>query len=72
MASTWPADVDVALDDRTRRFRPRLLDWPSDVEEWRHRLLASPGASIAGGTSEILRSVLAERVLGLPREPFSR
>ena len=41
-------------------------------ERWRGRLLASPGASIAGGTSEILRSVLAERVLGLPREPSVR
>lgn len=36
-------------------------------ERWRRLLLASPGASIAGGTSEILRSMLAERVLGLPR-----
>jgi alkylation response protein AidB-like acyl-CoA dehydrogenase len=35
--------------------------------EWRHRLLAAPGASIAGGTSEIQRSIIAERVLGLPR-----
>ena len=31
------------------------------------RLLASPGATIAGGTSEIVRSLIAERVLGLPR-----
>jgi alkylation response protein AidB-like acyl-CoA dehydrogenase len=36
-------------------------------EEWRNRLLAAPGATIAGGTSEVQRNVPAERVLGLPR-----
>ena len=34
---------------------------------WNELLLGSPGVRIGGGTDEILRNVLGERVLGLPR-----
>jgi alkylation response protein AidB-like acyl-CoA dehydrogenase len=36
---------------------------------WAHRLLSTRANSIMGGTSEIQRTVIGERLLGLPREP---
>ena len=38
-----------------------------DGEGWRQAFLASHGATLAGGTSEIQRGILGDRVLGLPR-----
>jgi len=35
---------------------------------WNRWLMGSMGYRIAGGTEEILKTMLAERVLGLPRE----
>ena len=37
--------------------------------EWGHQVSALPGLRSAGGTEEILRNVIGERVLGLPPEP---
>ena len=38
-----------------------------DDGAWSDRYLLSYGESIGGGTSEIQRNIIAERVLGLPR-----
>ena len=39
------------------------------TSSWQDSQASLPGMAIAGGTDEILRNVLGERVLGLPAEP---
>ena len=36
---------------------------------WQSTYMAMPGLRLAGGTDEILRNIIAERVLGMPGEP---
>ena len=43
-------------------------DTPGDGR-LQQQALSSPGTSIAGGTDEIQRNIIGERVLGLPKEP---
>jgi alkylation response protein AidB-like acyl-CoA dehydrogenase len=36
---------------------------------WNQLLLGVPGMRVAGGTDEVMRNIVAERVLGLPKDP---
>jgi alkylation response protein AidB-like acyl-CoA dehydrogenase len=48
-----------------RVLGPEALLW-NDIARG---IVYAPGYTIMGGTSNVLRNILGERVLGLPREP---
>jgi alkylation response protein AidB-like acyl-CoA dehydrogenase len=56
----------LVYDDWTM-VRPERVDF--NGRDAGYRYLRAKGNSIEGGTSEILRTIIAERVLGLPPEP---
>ena len=43
------------------------FDGPPDM--WRYGFLFGPALTIGGGTAEVQRNIIGERVLGLPAEP---
>ena len=57
-------EFDIELQMASLRGAEAMLDGDAT-----RRFLYAPGMRIAGGTSEIQRNIIAERVLGLPREP---
>jgi len=50
---------------------PRLItdtgEW--GTYSWSEYLLGVPAMRIAGGSDEVMRNIVGERVLGLPKEP---
>ena len=62
--SSWVKLLWTTLTTDLSETAHRLL--PRDPA-WQRQFLWSKAASIAGGTSEIQRTIIAERILGLPR-----
>jgi alkylation response protein AidB-like acyl-CoA dehydrogenase len=59
------AEVNQALTELALELRgPRAV---LNDDRWTHRFLRARANSIEGGTTEILKNIVAERVLGLPR-----
>ncbi len=63
------------LDQRMTRVAMEMLGAASagaegPAAEWAHLFLFAPCLTIGGGTSEMARNAIAERMLGLPRDPI--
>jgi alkylation response protein AidB-like acyl-CoA dehydrogenase len=59
------SDTNQAMTELATEVRG--AEGPVIDEEWTYRFLRARANSIEGGTTEILRNIVAERVLGLPR-----
>jgi len=69
----WTENMRMMSDVVSLILGPRLV---ADTGEWGtygwgEHLLGAPGYRIAGGSDEVQRNILGERVLGLPKEPRS-
>jgi len=67
----WTQGMTMMSDVISQVLGPRLVadtgEW--GTYEWGEHVLGAPGYRIAGGSDEIQRNIIGERVLGLPREP---
>ena len=69
--ATWHQQLgELAMDVRgPAGLLARASGTPYDLDEWQRLFLFSRADTIYGGSNEVQKNILAERVLGLPREP---
>jgi alkylation response protein AidB-like acyl-CoA dehydrogenase len=64
-------NLSLLADSLAGVLGPRLIadtgEWGTYA--WAELVLGVPGVRIAGGTDEVMRNIVGERVLGLPKEP---
>ena len=67
----WTANMTRVADAVSKILGPHLIadtgEWGTYA--WGEHVLGAPGYRIAGGSDEIQRNIIGERVLGLPPEP---
>jgi len=66
----WAQRLKLVSDAAAVVLGPRLVADAGDGSyRWTEHYLGAPGYRIAGGSDEIQRTIIAERLLGLPPEP---
>jgi len=67
----WTEGMRMMSDTISAILGPRLIadtgEWGTFA--WGEHVLGAPGYRIAGGSDEVQRNIIGERVLGLPGEP---
>jgi len=67
----WTANMERTSHVISKVLGARLVadtgEWGTYA--WSEHVLGAPGYKIAGGSDEIQRNIIGERVLGLPSEP---
>ena len=66
----WAQRLRLVSEAAAVVLGPRLVaDHGDGTYRWTEHVLGAPGYRIAGGSDEIQRTIIAERLLGLPPEP---
>ena len=66
----WSNSIKEIVEIAMELLGPSGVIW-SDVDTWQTLCATVPSLSIRGGSDEIQRNIIAERVLGLPRDDVS-